>query len=36
MINFLEGVLKGCGFWDLGRIEVVVVIVVDPVLFVLL
>ena len=36
MIIFWGGELKGCGFWDLGRIEVVVVIVVDPVLFVLL
>ena len=35
MINFLEGVLKGCGFWDLGR-RVVVVVVVDPALFALL
>ena len=35
MINFLEGELKGCGFWNLGR-RVVVVVVVDLVLFALL
>ena len=35
MINFF-GELKRCGFWDLGRVEVVVVVVVDPVLFALL